>query len=123
MTFDDIGARLIVVNVVGDLDISCRDVFRQELDGASAAQSGPLAVSLEGCPYCDCSAIGVLIGVRNKIGSRLKVIIPHDSRLRLTFARLGLLDLFSVADTVADVLSNTSCRGASPVNFACKKGA
>ncbi len=123
VTFDNVGARLTVVKVLGDVDISCRDVFRKELDGAAAAQSGPLAVSLEDCSYCDCSAIGVLIGVRNKIGARLRIVIPQESRLRVMFARLGLLDVLGVAATVADVVASTASVGASPIDFACPKGA
>ncbi len=95
----------IIVKVRGEIDVSGRDVFRRTLSCAGDGTNGALIVSFEDCSYCDCSAVGVLAGIRRTIGSRLQVVIPTDSPVRRLFDLSGLLEALEPASSLTQALS------------------
>ena len=66
-----------VVYIAGELDLSTRDEFRQRL----SPLTGRVVVDLADVTFIDSTAIGVLIGLQNRLSSdsgQLRIQNPHD---------------------------------------------
>lgn len=80
-----------LVSVVGEVDVSCADELRAEIDAQlSQGIDGELVVDLSQVPYIDSTGIGVLVGAAHRAqeaGGTLVVARPQRNVARV----LGLL--------------------------------
>ncbi len=82
--------RLTLVHVLGELNITNSSELSQVLDRASEGSSNPILVAFGECTYIDTSGITALVGANRKLGERLHVIVPHNSKIRKIFEVTGL---------------------------------
>jgi anti-anti-sigma factor len=57
-----------------------------------------LVVDLSKADYIDSSVLAVFIRLKRSRGEHLRLVVPHDSRVRLIFEVAGLLDVLGVAE-------------------------
>ncbi|MFC9910732.1 ANTAR domain-containing protein [Streptomyces sp. NPDC059862] len=89
------GARTVVV-VRGELGLQVDDELRAALRGALGAAAEGIDLDLSGVGFCDCSALNVLLGIREQAVAEGKTVTicavgPGAERL---FALTGTLPLF-----------------------------
>lgn len=82
----------MLIELSGDLDLAVKEHLREQLDAASAA-SAEVAVDLSRVDYADSTALGLLVGTRNRLrerGGRLILVAPsiHMKKL-LEYAGLS----------------------------------
>jgi anti-anti-sigma factor len=89
-----------VVSVAGELDMSTAPRFKQTLLGALDTVPASVIIDLTECEFIDSSALGVLIGARERLdGDGLSVglsIVAPNPTIRKVFEITGLDTLFAI---------------------------
>jgi anti-anti-sigma factor len=92
--------RTCVVSVAGELDMSTAPRFKQTLLGALGSAPASVIVDLTECEFIDSSALGILIGARERLGGDgvsvgLSIVTPSPT-VRKVFEITGLDTLFAI---------------------------
>ncbi len=95
------------VSVRGELDVATAPTLREHLFAAVERGIGPVIVDLLDVTFIDSTALGVLIGTKERSDQRgidLRLVI-EEPRIIKIFEITGLTDLFSIAPTVAEAMT------------------
>ncbi len=95
------------VAVQGELDVATAPTLREHLFAAVERGSGRMVVDLLEVTFIDSTALGVLIGTKERseqAGIDLRLVI-EEPRIIKIFEITGLTDLFSIAPTVAEAMT------------------
>lgn len=90
---------MVTVELSGDVDIAAKEELRTRLD-AAAAQSDDVDINLSKVEYADSTALGLIIGLRNRLrerGGDVRLIAPSE-RMRKLLGYAGLDQAFIVID-------------------------
>lgn len=79
-----------LIDVREDLDIATASTLESAIVIAECTSASRIVVSLESCPYCDSSALAALIRSKKRLGDRLTIVVPIESRTRRIFDMTGL---------------------------------
>ncbi len=97
------GDRVHVV-VQGELDVATAPTLRDHLHAIVDRSRGPVIVDLLAVTFIDSTALGVLIGTKERADQRgidLHLVI-EEARIIKIFEITGLTELFSISTTVAE---------------------
>ncbi len=92
------------VLVRGEVDVATAPTLREHLYAAVDRSSGPVIVDLLAVTFIDSTALGVLIGTRERAeqrGTGLRLVVKEPRIIKI-FEITGLTELFSIAPTVAE---------------------
>jgi anti-sigma B factor antagonist len=95
---------LAYLSVRGELDLAAAPTLREHLYAAVDRSSGPLIVDLLAVTFIDSTALGVLIGTRERCAERgieLRLVL-EDARIIKIFEITGLTELFTMSPTVTE---------------------
>ncbi len=95
------------VVVRGEIDVATAPTLREHLYAAVDRSSGPVIVDLLGVTFIDSTALGVLIGTRERAeqrGTGLRLVV-EEARIIKIFEITGLTELFSIVPTVAEAVA------------------
>lgn len=95
-----------ILHVSGDLDFASRGGLLDFFVQAEDAPQSRVVVSLTHCPYCDSSALGVLLRARERLGKRFFVVLPATSRLWRLFQIAGVAESEFIVATLAQALDD-----------------
>lgn len=91
---------MVMVELSGEVDIATKDELRARLD-AAAEQSDSVDIDLSKVEYADSTALGLLIGLRNRLrergGGDVRLIAP-SLRMRKLLNYAGLEQTFTIVD-------------------------
>lgn len=90
---------MVTVELSGDVDIAVKEELRIRLD-AAAAQSDSVDINLSKVEYADSTALGLLIGLRNRLrerGGDVRLVSPSE-RMRKLLNYAGLDQAFNIVD-------------------------
>jgi anti-sigma B factor antagonist len=102
---DEDGA--LVVGVTGEIDVATAPVLRERLYDAVDRSTGPVIVDLLAVTFIDSTALGVLIGAKERSeahGSDLRLVL-REPRLIKIFEITGLTELFSMFPSRAEAIA------------------
>jgi anti-sigma B factor antagonist len=102
---DEEGAVRIAVS--GEVDVATAPVLRERLYQAVDSSSGPVIVDLLAVTFLDSTALGVLIGARERSeahGRDLRLVLK-EARLVKIFEITGLTELFTIYPSVAEAVA------------------
>lgn len=89
----------MLVRLSGELDLAVEAELRAQLDAAAAA-SDTVEIDLSDVTYADSTALGVFIGLRNKLrarGGTLRLVSP-SARVRKLLNYAGLDRVFEISE-------------------------
>ncbi len=92
------------VVVQGELDVAAAPTLRERLHATVDRSTGAVIVDLLGVTFIDSTALGVLIGTKERADERgidLRLVV-HEARIIKIFEITGLTELFSISATVAE---------------------
>lgn len=90
---------MVTVELSGDVDIAAKEELRARLD-AAAAESDTVDIDLSKVDYADSTALGLIIGLRNRLrerGGDVRLVAPSD-RMRKLLHYAGLEQAFNIVD-------------------------
>ncbi len=90
---------MLRVELSGDIDLAVKDELRERLD-AAAQESDSIDIDLSKVEYADSTALGLIIGLRNKLrerGGTVRLVAP-SVRMRKLLNYAGLDKAFEVVD-------------------------
>ncbi|HET9097524.1 MAG TPA: STAS domain-containing protein [Candidatus Baltobacteraceae bacterium] len=91
---------MVMVELSGEVDIATKDELRARLD-AAAEQSDSVDIDLSKVEYADSTALGLLIGLRNRLrergGGDVRLIAP-SLRMRKLLNYAGLDQAFTIVE-------------------------
>jgi anti-sigma B factor antagonist len=93
-----------VVTASGELDLEHADRLRDCL--AEILATGPrlVVVDFSGATFVDSTILGVLVGARNRIADRMRLVASHPGVLK-PFRLTGLDQVFVIRSTLQEALS------------------
>lgn len=95
---------VVCIAVRGELDVATAPVLRERLFDVVDRSQVPVIVDLLAVTFIDSTALGVLIGTRErseKRGIELRLVI-EEARIIKIFEITGLTELFSIFPTVTE---------------------
>lgn len=95
---------LVHVAVRGELDVATAPTLREHLLATVERATGPVVVDLLGVTFIDSTALGVLIGAKDRADQRdidLRLVV-EEARIMKIFEITGLTELFSISTTVTE---------------------
>jgi anti-sigma B factor antagonist len=95
------------IAVSGEVDVATAPLLRERLYQAIDRSTGPVVVDLLAVTFIDSTALGVLIGARERSeanGSVLRLVLK-EARLMKIFEITGLTELFSMFPSVAEAVA------------------
>lgn len=95
---------LVHVVVRGELDVATAPILREHLHATIDPSRGPVIIDLLAVTFIDSTALGVLIGAKERAdqqGIDLRLVVD-EPRIMKIFEITGLTDLFSISATVAE---------------------
>ena len=98
---------LLRIAVSGEVDVATAPELRERLYDAVDRSAGPVIADLLAVTFIDSTALGVLIGARERSeakGSDLRVVLK-EPRLVKIFEITGLTELFSMFPSVAEAVA------------------
>jgi anti-sigma B factor antagonist len=98
---------VVCIAVSGEVDVATAPALRERLYEAVDSSSGPVIVDLLAVTFIDSTALGVLIGARERsetLGLDLRLVLK-EPRLVKIFEITGLTDLFSIFPSVAEAVA------------------
>lgn len=104
--------RFVIVEVVGEIDISTAPELRSGLAELVGKGRREIVVDLSGLEFIDSSGLGVLVGGLKRAradGGSLDLVITRESIAKL-FRIMGLVKVFEIYGSLEDALSNRSPR-------------
>ena len=92
----------LVLQPIGDIDLSRAPAFRRRLADAQASGPSRLVVDLSEVPYMDSSGVATLIEAmqRARSGKQTLVIAAPQHRVKSIFEIARLDSVFTITDTV-----------------------
>jgi len=102
--------KLTLVHVMGELDIMNYRELGEALERAAEGSSDPVLVGFVECTYVDTSGITALVSAHRKMGKRLHVIVPPDSKIRKVFEATGLHLALLVHDDFRAAIEDASAQ-------------
>ena len=78
-----------IIEVDDDLDIASSPALGSAIDMAAEAERYVI-VLLEGCSFCDSTALGVLVKAKQHLGAKFLVVLPPGNRITRIFDVTGL---------------------------------
>jgi anti-sigma B factor antagonist len=90
---------MVTVELSGDVDIAVKDDLRARLD-AAAEQSDTVDIDLSKVEYADSTALGLIIGLRNRLrerGGSVRLVAPSE-RMRKLLGYAGLDKAFEIVE-------------------------
>ena len=90
---------MVTVELSGDVDIAVKEELRARLDEA-AERSESVDIDLSKVEYADSTALGLIIGLRNRLrerGGDVRLIAPSQ-RMRKLLGYAGLDRAFEIID-------------------------
>ncbi len=90
---------MVTVELSGDVDIAVKEDLRARLD-AAAEQSDCVDIDLSKVEYADSTALGLIIGLRNRLrerGGTVRLVAPSD-RVRKLLSYAGLDQAFEIVE-------------------------
>lgn len=90
---------MATVELSGDVDIAVKEELRARLD-AAAEQSNRVDIDLSKVEYADSTALGLIIGLRNRLrerGGNVRLVAPSE-RVRKLLNYAGLDQAFEIVD-------------------------
>ncbi|MFE0254237.1 anti-sigma factor antagonist [Streptomyces sp. NPDC059010] len=69
----------VMVTVRGDLDLDTSEQFRKVLREALNRSVHGIRLDLEGVPFCDCSALNILLTLRDRALAQAKTVSLHSA--------------------------------------------
>ena len=98
------GQSMTIITATGEWDMANVDEFRLTLN--EAVNDGiHLVIDLTGVEFLDSTALGVLVGLRNRLieaDGQLTLLCPHERILKL-FRITGLDQVFTIVATIDQV--------------------
>ena len=97
---------LASIQIEGEVDVSCADDLREELNLALDAAPERVEVDLSAMPYIDSTGIGVLVGFAHRAadeGVGFSLVAPQANVVRV-LSLLGLDSELNVVPAKADTL-------------------
>nr|WP_046529076.1 STAS domain-containing protein [Cellulomonas sp. FA1] len=107
VTAEDVGART-VVHVAGEIDVSSADRLRERVAALVAEQRTDLVIDLTEVTFMDSTGLGLLVGTLKRVrtaGGRL-VLVVDSERLLKVFRITGLVQVFTIRETLAEALAS-----------------
>ncbi|WP_369797984.1 STAS domain-containing protein [Cellulomonas sp. B6] len=107
VTAEDVGTRT-VVHVAGEIDVSSADRLRERVSALVAEQRTDLVIDLTEVTFMDSTGLGLLVGTLKRVrtaGGRL-VLVVDSERLLKVFRLTGLVQVFTIRDTLAAALAS-----------------
>ena len=98
---------LVYIAVRGELDVATAPTLRKRLYAAVDRSSGPFILDLLGVTFIDSTALGVLIGTKERcdaVGAELRLVL-EESRIIKVFEITGLTELFSISSTLDEAVA------------------
>ena len=98
----------VLVRPIGEIDLSCAAMLRQQLGQVQHDRPARLLIDLRDVPYMDSSGVATLVEamqIARRTGSRLVLAAPQE-KVRSIFEIARLDMVFTIADTVEDALSS-----------------
>jgi anti-sigma B factor antagonist len=98
---------LVHIAVRGELDVATAPTLREHLYAAVDRSGGPVIVDLLDVTFIDSTALGVLIGAKERcdaLGIELRLVLG-ESRIIKVFEITGLTELFSISSTVDEAVA------------------
>ena len=92
---------VVHVAVRGELDVATAPTLREHLYAAADRSSGPVVVDLLAVTFIDSTALGVLIGTKERcdeLGIELRLVVDKTRIIKI-FEITGLTELFSISPT------------------------
>ena len=114
ITVADIGERVAVVSIHGELDLNCAGELREALNG-SEGQGRSLVVDLVGATFVDSTALGILNAASKglqRAGGSL-TIVASDPRILRIFKLTGLDRTIAVERSLAEAIAQRLVSGAA----------
>lgn len=90
---------MVMVELSGDVDIAVKDDLRARLD-AAAKESDSVDIDLSKVEYADSTALGLIIGLRNRLrerGGTVRLVAPSQ-RVRKLLNYAGLDRAFEIVE-------------------------
>ena len=94
-----------IVRITEEIDFVSAPRLEHVLKVVERTSSGRIVLSLESCPYCDSTCIGIVLRAVNRIGSRLAVVVPPNTIQHRVFEITGLVGQPFIFDTLDDALA------------------
>jgi anti-sigma B factor antagonist len=85
-----------IVELHGEIDIASKPELRKLFDDLADQENERIIVSLAQCTYCDSTVLGLLVALKERVTSRLRVVVPSDSPIRRVFDVTGLSNHFGL---------------------------
>ena len=79
-----------IIEVDDELDIVSSPALAAAIDIAAQSTDRYTIVSLEGCSFCDSTALGVLVKAKKRLGATFLVVLPSSNRINRVFDVTGL---------------------------------
>jgi anti-sigma B factor antagonist len=95
------------IAVRGEIDVATAPVLRERLFDSVDRSTGPVIVDLLAVTFIDSTALGVLIGARERSeahGTDLRIVLK-EARLIKIFEITGLTEVFSMFPSVAEAVA------------------
>lgn len=95
------------IAVTGEIDVATAPTLRDHLYGAIDRHTDVVVVDLLGVTFIDSTALGVLIGTRERCqeqGTQLRIVLK-EARILKIFEITGLTEMFSIFPTVAEAVA------------------
>jgi anti-sigma B factor antagonist len=99
-----------VVSVAGELDMYTVPAFKQQLLEAFHDGAGRIVVDLSDCEFLDSTALGVLVGMRERLGEdehRLLLVAEQRNVVKI-FEITGLDRAFTIVPTRESALNGAA---------------
>lgn len=90
---------MVTVELCGEIDLASKEELGARLD-AAAAQSDSVDIDLSKLQYADSTALGLIIGLRNRLrerGGDVRLISPSE-RMRKLLNYAGLDQAFQIVE-------------------------
>jgi anti-sigma B factor antagonist len=98
---------VVHVAVRGELDVATAPTLREHLYAAVDRSRGPVVVDLLAVTFIDSTALGVLIGTKDRAEQHdvaLRLVL-QEARILKIFEITGLTELFSISPSVAEAVA------------------
>jgi anti-sigma B factor antagonist len=95
------------IAVSGEVDVATAPTLRDHLYGAIDRNTSLVVVDLLGVTFIDSTALGVLIGARERCqerGTQMRIVL-EDARIVKIFEITGLTTMFSIFPTLAEAVA------------------
>jgi anti-anti-sigma factor len=103
----DVGAigDAAIVRINEEIDFVSAPRLEHVLKAVEQSSSGRIVLSLESCPYCDSTCLGIVLRAVQRIGPRIGVVVPPGTVARRLFEISGIASQPFVFGSLDDALT------------------